>query len=115
MRITERDVLYVAGLANLELTGEERLRMQRDLDSILGYVDLLNELDTQAVEPMAQIRFDTGDQSRLHANGYSAQDQVVLSGLRSDVPVASLSREAALRNAPATDGKFFKVPKVVER
>ena len=44
--ITENDVLYVAELANLELTADERARMVKDLNSILDYVDRLNELDT---------------------------------------------------------------------
>ena len=52
--ISEQDVLYVAELANLELTADERARMVKDLNSILDYVDRLNELDTSNVEPMAQ-------------------------------------------------------------
>ena len=55
MKVTEKDVLYVADLANLELTPEERARMVRDLNSILEYVDRLNELDTSGVPPMAQV------------------------------------------------------------
>ena len=46
MKVTEKDVAYVAGLANLELTGDERARMLRDLNSILEHIDTLNELDT---------------------------------------------------------------------
>ncbi len=52
MKVTEKDVTYVADLANLELSGEERAGMVRDLNSILGYIDRLNELDTSNVEPM---------------------------------------------------------------
>ena len=55
MKVSEKDVLYVADLANLELTPEERTRMVRDLNSILEYVDRLNQLDTDGVPPMAQI------------------------------------------------------------
>ncbi|HEV2718028.1 MAG TPA: Asp-tRNA(Asn)/Glu-tRNA(Gln) amidotransferase subunit GatC, partial [Terriglobales bacterium] len=55
MKVTEKDVAYVAELANLELTGEERTRMLRDLNSIFGYIDLLNELDTSDVQPMSQV------------------------------------------------------------
>ena len=52
-------------LAHLELTEDERARMLKDLNSILGYIDRLNELDTSNVEPMAQVasRFDEGGPS----------------------------------------------------
>ena len=55
MKVTEKDVAYVADLGNLELTAEERTRMVRDLNSILGHIDSLNELDTTNVPPMAQV------------------------------------------------------------
>jgi aspartyl/glutamyl-tRNA(Asn/Gln) amidotransferase C subunit len=45
MKVTEKDVVYVADLANLELSGEERAGMVRDLNSILDYIERLNELD----------------------------------------------------------------------
>ena len=55
MKVTEKDVAYVADLGNLELTAEERTRMVRDLNSILGHIDNLNELETDNVPPMAQV------------------------------------------------------------
>ena len=55
MKVTDKDVAYVADLANLDLTPEERTGMLRDLNSILDYVDRLNELDTSDVPPMAQV------------------------------------------------------------
>jgi aspartyl-tRNA(Asn)/glutamyl-tRNA(Gln) amidotransferase subunit C len=55
MKVTDKDVGYVADLANLELNQDERTRMVRDLNSILGHVDTLSELDTTKVPPMAQI------------------------------------------------------------
>ena len=55
MKVTEKDVAYVAELANLELTEKERDGMLRDLNSILEYIDRLNELDTSDVPPMAQV------------------------------------------------------------
>ena len=55
MKVTEKDVAYVAELANLDLTDEERSRMLRDLNSILDYVDRLRELDTSDVPPMAHV------------------------------------------------------------
>ena len=64
--VTDKDVSYVAELAHLELTEDERTRMLKDLNSILGYIDSLNELDTANVEPMAQVasRSDEGGERR---------------------------------------------------
>ena len=112
MKVTEKDVDYVADLGNLELTGEERTRMVRDLNSILGHIDTLNELDTTNVPPMAQVSDRYGvDQSKQGSERFAyASRQDVLEGLRKSVP-----HEVALANAPDSDGTFFKVPKVIER
>jgi aspartyl-tRNA(Asn)/glutamyl-tRNA(Gln) amidotransferase subunit C len=98
MKITENDVAYVAELANLELTEAEREHMVRDLNSILSYIDHLNELNTDNVPPMAQTAVaGSGD------------------ALRADALQPCLTHEQALRNAPDHDEKFFKVPKVIDR
>ncbi len=55
MKITEKDVQYVASLANLELTQQETARMEKDLTATLDYIDQLAEVDTAGVEPMAQV------------------------------------------------------------
>jgi aspartyl-tRNA(Asn)/glutamyl-tRNA(Gln) amidotransferase subunit C len=112
MKVTEKDVTYVADLANLELTGQERERMVRDLNSILGHVDSLNELDTRDVPPMAQVsdRFGLDDAKKGSERfAYASRDDVQ-EGLRKSLP-----HDIALANAPETDGTFFKVPKVIER
>ena len=110
MKVTEEDVAYVAGLANLELSVDERTGMLRDLNSILDYVDRLNELNTSNVEPMAQMSDRYGvDQQGSDRFTYATRDDIV-EGLRK-----SLSQQAALGNAPDTDGTFFLVPKVIER
>jgi len=106
MKVTERDVAYVADLANLELTRQERERMLRDLNSILDYIDCLNELDTTQIQPMAQV--SSQDATTPGLAGASRED--VLEGLRKSLP-----HEVALANAPVTDGTFFEVPKVIER
>ena len=59
--VSDKDVSYVADLAHLELTDEERTRMLKDLNSILGYIERLNELDTSNVEPMAQVASRYGE------------------------------------------------------
>jgi len=112
MKVTEQDVAYVADLANLELTGDERVRLQRELNSILEYIDRLNEVDTANVPPMAQVAEAYGEKELSPAAenfAYATRDDVV-EGLRKSLP-----RELALANAPQTDGTFFRVPKVIER
>jgi len=109
MKVTEKDVAYVADLANLELTPEEQTRMVRDLNSILGYVDKLNELDTSNVEPMAQVSEKFGvDASKTGTERFSY-------AWREDVVVPSLDRAEVMKGAPVSDGEFFKVPKVIEK
>ena len=117
MKVTAQDVLHVADLANLELTELERERMLRDLNSILDYVDRLNELDTSQIEPMAQTsdRYGAG---KTVAPVNERESGQFAEAMREDQVGAlrpSLPRETALRNAPQTDGTFFKVPKVIER
>lgn len=112
MKVTEKDVAYVADLANLELTPEERVGMVRDLNSILGYVDRLNELDTFNVPPMAQVSDRYGvDRSPQGSERFAhASREDVLEGLRKSLP-----HDVVLENAPDSDGIFFRVPKVIER
>lgn len=99
MKITEKDVRYVAGLANLNLTDAEVAKFQADLDGILEHVDQLNEIDTTGVEPMAQVLFDADETATL----------------RADVPAPPLGNQAGLANAPQPGAGYFKVPKVIER
>lgn len=108
MKVTEKDVAYVAELAHLELATEERQHLLRDLNSILDYMDRLNELDTANVAPMAQVSasHDASESRRLDDG--SRED--ILEGLRKSLP-----HQAAIENAPNSDGTFFKVPKVIER
>ena len=112
MKVTDKDVAYVADLANLELTEQERTAMLRDLNSILDYVDRLNELDTSDVPPMAQVSDRYGvDESKQGSERFAyASREDVLEGLRKSLP-----HQEALANAPDADEDFFKVPKVIER
>src|SRR5438270_13554799 len=112
MKVTEKDVSYVAELANLELTDDERKAMLRDLNSILEYIDRLNELDTSNVPPMAQVSDRYGvDQSKQGSDRFAyASREDVVEGLRKSLP-----HDEALANAPDADENFFRVPKVIER
>lgn len=99
MKITEQEVQYVADLANLRLTPEEVRRMSHDLGEVLTYMDKLNELDTSAVEPMAQVLYGADETATL----------------RADAERPPLGQQTALSNAPLAGAGFFKVPKVIER
>lgn len=100
-KVTVRDVERVAELARLELAPEETAGMQRDLNAILDYVAELNAIDTRGVEPLAQVG--------------ELQGEAGAGMLRADALVPSLDRAVVMREAPETDGAFFKVPKVIER
>jgi aspartyl-tRNA(Asn)/glutamyl-tRNA(Gln) amidotransferase subunit C len=99
VKITEKEVRYVAGLANLQLSEGEVAKFQSDLNGILEHMDKLKDIDTTDVEPMTQVLFDAGDTATL----------------RADVPVPPLGNEAALANAPQSGAGYFKVPQVIER
>ena len=112
MKVTEENVAYVAELANLELTDDERRGILRDLNSILDYVDRLNQLDTSDVPPMAQVSDRYGvDEAKQGSERFAdAMRADVLEGLRQSLP-----HERALANTPDADEHFFRVPKVIER
>jgi aspartyl-tRNA(Asn)/glutamyl-tRNA(Gln) amidotransferase subunit C len=97
--LTEKDVRYVANLANLNLTEEEVARMAVDLGGILEHMDRLAEIDTTGMDPMAQVLFETNETATL----------------RPDVERAPLGSGLAAANAPVTSGGYFKVPRVIER
>lgn len=92
--LSREEVRNVARLARLKLTENELEMFTAQLGRILEYVHILDQLDTQDVEPMA------------HAVNLA-------NVFREDVPGESLSREAALANAPKTDGQAFLVPPIL--
>lgn len=102
--VSLEQVRRVAELANLELTRDEEPRMARDLNAILGHVAQLAALDTTGVEPMAQVADVLGSIDAGHG-----------AALRPDIVLPSLERKSVMQSAPETDGRFFKVPKVIER
>lgn len=102
--VTVEEVRRVAELANLQLTPDEETSLGRDLTAILGHVAQLAELNTDNVEPMAQVSDILG----LTRNGAGAT-------LRLDAVRPSVDRRTVMAAAPESDGRFFKVPKVIER
>ena len=99
MKITEQQVRYVADLANLNLSAAEIARMAHDLDEILTHIDRLSQIDTEGVEPMAQVLYEAEETATL----------------RADEERPTLGNERALANAPLAGAGCFKVPKVIER
>src|SRR5579859_6631851 len=106
VQVSLEEVERVAELANLDLSQEEKPRMQRDLNAILEYVAQLNALDTRHVEPMAQVA------DLLAHQGTGQTDDGRGNDLRADELRPSLDRAAVMAEAPETDGAFFKTPKV---
>ena len=95
MKISSREVEYVANLARLEITDQEKDKFTAQLNDILGYIDKLNELDTKGVEPMS------------HAIA-------VTNAFREDKILDSIGTEQTLANAPDARGEFFRVPKIID-
>jgi len=89
------DVKYVAHLARLSLTPEEETKIGSQLDSILGYIEKLKEVDVSGVEP-------------------TAHPFPLVNVVRPDEVQPCLSQEEALRNAPSQANGLFMVPKIVE-
>ena len=89
------DVAYVAELARLDLTADEKSTFQQQLETIVRYVEKIGELNIDGIEPT------------LHG-------QPLVNVFREDAVVPSLDRECALRNAPERNGFEFKLPKIVE-
>ncbi len=95
-KINESEVRHIAHLARLDPSDDEVRLFTEQLSAILDYVEQLNEVDIENVPPTA------------HA-------LPVRNVFREDVPGACLTPDEALANAPARDGNFFAVPKVLEQ
>ena len=95
MKVTTKDVEYIAQLSRLTIPESEMEKFTEQFNQILNYADILNELDTKGIEPTAHV--------------------LPLSNvLREDVAVEGVSQEVALMNAPAAHDAGLKVPRVIE-
>lgn len=94
MNISRKEVEHVAGLAKLNLTEEELVKMTDQLDTILSYVTKLDELDTTKIVPTT------------HAFSIN-------NAFREDTVQDSLSRGEALENGPQVNDEAFVVPKII--
>lgn len=95
MKITTKEVEYVAKLARLELTDQEKDLFTHQLNSILEYMEKLNELDTENIPPTSHV---------LPLKNVMREDEVKASQLEEEI----------LAKAPAREGNFFSVPKIIE-
>ncbi|HWT27731.1 MAG TPA: Asp-tRNA(Asn)/Glu-tRNA(Gln) amidotransferase subunit GatC [Mobilitalea sp.] len=95
MAITEETIQYVAALAKLSVSEEEKKKVAKDLDNILDYIETMNGLDTEGVEPMSHVL-------------------PVKNVFREDVVVNENDRDQLLTNAPQKKDGSFMVPKTVE-
>ena len=95
MSLTREDVKNVATLARMELTEEEEEMLAGQLDKILKYIEKLDQLDTDKVEPLAHV----GD---------------IVNAFRDDRVTNKPSVDPLLSNAPEREENFFKVPKIIE-
>ncbi|OGP68036.1 MAG: asparaginyl/glutamyl-tRNA amidotransferase subunit C [Deltaproteobacteria bacterium RBG_16_44_11] len=95
MKLSAQEIEHVAHLARLEITPKEKEKFTAQLNDILGYIDKLNELDTQGVEPMS------------HAIA-------VTNAFREDKVLDSIGTAKTLTNAPDARGEFFRVPKIID-
>jgi len=95
MAISKKEVEYVAHLARLRLSEEEKERFTHQLDQILEYIQQLNQLDTEKVPPTSHV---------LALKNVWREDEV-----KSSLPLPEV-----LSNAPQADEKFFLVPKIID-
>ena len=95
MKLKIDDVRHVAKLARIEFSGEELEKFTTQLDSIIGYIEKMNELDTSGIEPTSHV-------------------VDVKNVMRDDIAKESLPREESIKNAPCSEEGFFKVPKIIE-
>ena len=96
MEITNKLIQDIAALAKLEFDEQSAKQMKADLEKIIGFVDKLNEIDTEGIEPLI----------------YSSGEVNVL---REDEVKAVISQVEALKNAPEKDSDYFKVPTVLKK
>jgi aspartyl-tRNA(Asn)/glutamyl-tRNA(Gln) amidotransferase subunit C len=96
MKVTDDIVDHIAHLSRLEFKGDRKLAIKEDMERIINFMDKLQEVDTENVEPLI---FMTKEINRL----------------REDVPADTISQEEALKNAPKTDSDYFRIPKVLSK
>ena len=96
MELKRETIEKLAELSKLEFSGQELDSIQKDLQQMIGFIEKLKEVDTSDVEPLTHI----GSEGNL---------------LREDEVKGSVDNKTAIKNAPAAEGNFFTVPKVIKK
>lgn len=96
MEVTEQLVDKLANLAQLQFEQHEKIEIKKDLQSMIAFVEKLQELDTTGIQPLQHM----GNNTNV---------------LREDILKGTISREEALQNSPIKDEQFFKVPKMIKK
>ena len=96
MKITDELIQHIAHLSRLEFKGEELSAIKGDMEKIIGFMDKLSEVDTDAVEPLIFMN----EKANV---------------LREDVANQTLTKDDALANAPKKDSDYFRIPKVLDK
>lgn len=96
MKITDETVDHIAHLARLEFEGEAKVAIKQDLENIISFMEVLQQVDTENVEPLI---FMSDEINRL----------------REDVAEVTLTQEEVLKNAPKKDSDYFRIPKVLDK
>ncbi len=96
MKITNEIIDHIAHLARLEFEGKDKDAIREDMERIITFMDKLQELDTENVEPLI---FMTDEVNRL----------------REDKAEVTVTHEEALKNAPKKDSDYFRIPKVLDK
>ncbi len=96
MALSKETIDHIAHLARIDLSSDEKNKITGDLNKILDYVDLLNEIEVENVEPLVNIVKQK-------------------TPLREDIVTESLTQHDALKNAPEKNSDYFKVPKVLNQ
>lgn len=96
MKITEEIVDHIAHLSRLEFEGEAKNAITQDMERIVTFMEKLQEVDTENVEPLIFMSSEVNN-------------------LRDDVPQVTVTQEEALKNAPKKDSDYFRIPKVLDK
>jgi aspartyl-tRNA(Asn)/glutamyl-tRNA(Gln) amidotransferase subunit C len=96
MKISTEIVDHIAHLSRLKFDGEEKIQIQQDLENMISFMDKLNEIDTQNIEPLVFMSEE-------------------INVLREDEEKITITAAEALKNAPKKDSDYFRIPKVLDK
>lgn len=96
MKITDEIVDHIAHLARLRFEGDDKVAIKQDMENILTFMETLQDVDTENVEPLIFMNDE-------------------INHLREDVAEVTVSKDEALKNAPKKDSDYFRIPKVLDK